>query len=204
MKKLKLIFASFFFVCFSLFFTSCDSKDLLDNVPPLKIPLTDISIDIPLTFDTTDTPTPDAALKSTSADFYSFSGESGSINLQNEMFEKLKQYENSSIELLVSDVKVKIETQDGGTIVRNFTSTTRGDIVETYTKEGDINVGGAGFSDTELTNHMQKIFGAIQNNKTVNIEVSGKTNIDPNSIESAEVVVVTIIPSITAQIKLIK
>jgi len=203
MKKTKSIFFTLLLACTPLFFTSCD--DLIDDFTTIEIPLDDVRFDIPLLLDSDDSPAQSSQLRS--ANYVSFSGNSGEINLQNEMFSALGGYQSSAITLLVESVKIRITTEnESGTTVKDFTSTTaiKGSNDKfTYSKEGIIDMG-KDFSDDELTKYMAGIFTAIQNDKTVSIDVAGLTDIVLSEIEGVDLAFVTIIPSLKAEIKLTK
>ena len=177
-----------------MFFASCDK---IDNLTSEEIELGEVSIDIPVDFNSPST------LKSAN-EFVSFSGQSLPLNLQSSMFQKIQDYNVSSIVFIVTDVKIKITTTgESGTTVKDFTSNTTGaGNVFSYKKEGNINLG-VEFGDTKLTDYMKSIFAAIQSNKTVIVDVAGQTDIDPSKISEGEITVVTMIPTLKAKIKFI-
>ena len=198
MKNIKLIIAAIVLTCTHLFITSCDEV----SSPSIKVDLGEFPFIIPLDLENEN---PASDLKSASAELVSFSGKSAPINLDNEMFNKLNAYEYSSVVFIVSDVKVKITVSDNsGTIVKDFTATATGNGDKfTYKKEGNIDLG-TEYSDAQLTKYMKDVFAAIQNNKTMVIDVSGQTDIVPSEIEGATLTVATIIPTISAEIQLLK
>ena len=198
MKKTRCIFFTLLFVCTPLFFTSCD--DLVDDFTTIPVDLGEVPFEIPLTLDADD-----GLRSANSDDMVSFSGSSGPISLQSEMFERLQEYSGSPIVLLVSDVKIRITTTgESGTKVKDFTTSATGAGKElSFSKEGSIDME-TDFSDPKLTEYMKEILLAIQGNKTVSIDVAGLTDIVASEIEGAEVGLVSIIPSLTAEIKLTK
>ena len=202
MKKTKFILFSFLLVCTPLFFTSCD--ELIDDFTTIEVPLEDVIFNIPLELDL-NSPSNSSQLRSVNADYVSFSGNSGPINLQSEMFGNLQEYIDSPIVLLVSDVKIRITTtSESGTRVRDFTTTTTGTGKSlSYQKDGSIDMG-EDFSDPELTKYVKEILLAIQDSKTVSIDIAGLTDIVPSEIKETDVTLVSIIPSLKAEIKLTK
>ena len=204
MKKIKFI-SLILLVCTPLFFISCD--DLIDDFTTFPVELGDVQFDIPLELVSNDSPAQSSQLRN--ANYVSFSGNSGEINLQSDMFKTLgdSKYQGGAITLLVDSVKIRIGVTDkSGKTVSNFTSITaiKGSEEEfTYSEDGPIDMGKE-FSNAELTKYMKDIFAAIQNNKTVSIDVAGVTNIVPSEIEGVDLALVTIIPYLKAEIKLTK
>ena len=198
MKNIKLIIAAIVLTCTHLFTTSCDEV----GSPSIKVDLGEFPIEIPLDLENEN---PASDLKSASAGFTSFSGKSVPINLQSEMFEKLNDYEYGSVVFIVSEVKVRITTSDeSGTIVKDFTAIATGNGDKfTYNSEDDIDLA-TDYRDDKLTKYMKDVFIAIQNNKTMVIDISGQTDIVPSGIEGATITVATIIPTLSAEIQLLK
>ena len=196
MKKVSISFLSILFGCFSLFFTSCDK---IEEKATVKVDLGEVPFEIPLNFEASKS----AQMKRTGVEFVSFSGKSAPISLESDMFKELGNNVGSVV-LLVTDVKIKIETaSESGTIVRDFTSSVTGAEIQSYIKEGDIDLE-KDYSDAALTEYMKKIFTAVQDKKSVVVNVSGQTDIVPSEIEGATATIVTIIPTLTAEVKLLK
>ena len=202
MKKVGFIFLVFLLVCTPLLFTSCDA--LVDDFTTVEIPLDDVQFDIPIKLDLSDSKQ-SSQLKRTNVGLVPFFGESDKINLQSDMFGGIQEYSDYKFSLLVSDVKIQITTTDkSGTRVSDFITTTTGTKKSfSYKKEGTIDIG-TDYSDDDLTEYTKKIVLAIQEGKTVSIDAAGLTDIIPAEIEEAEIAVISIIPSITAEVKLIK
>ena len=204
MKKVQVVFGILCFVCVSLFFTSCDKvKDLAT----IDVPIGTVEIKIPLDFSSIPSSAPmSSKINLASSDFIAFSGKSAPINLQNSMFSNLQGYLGDQITLIVTDVKIKITVSNSsGTIVRSFTSTTKeaSEVLYSYAKDGNANLGEE-FSDSKLTSYAKNIFTAIQNGKTITVETAGETNIDLSEITGATIAVATIIPTLKAEVKLLK
>ena len=196
MKKIGFSFLTLILACAPLFFASCDKIDKLTTV---EVELGEVPFDIKLNLDADKT---SARVKT--ANFVSFSGTSAPISLESAMFEKLDKYDIGSVVLLVTEVKVKITTtSESGTVVKDFTSSVTGAEIASYTKSGEIDLNFE-YGDLALTKYMKDIFAAVQNNKTVTIAVSGQTDIVPSEIEGATIAVATIIPTLTAEVKLLK
>ena len=194
MKTIKFSFIALLLACVTLFFASCDEIDELTTV---EVELGEVPFEIPLDLQP-------STLKSTN-EFVSFSGKSEPLNLQSNMFQKLQDYDVSSVVFIVTEVKIRITTtsESGGTTVTDFTSEATGAGKElSYTKEGNIDLG-VEYGDTKLTEYIKSIFSAIQGNKTVVVNVAGKTDIVPSEIDGAELTVVTMIPTIKAKVKVI-
>ena len=198
MKTIKFSVITLFLACVPLFFASCDK---IKDLTTIEVELGKVSFDIPLEFDAKQS---SSLLKSVNAEFARFSGQSEPLNLQSDMFEELSEYSGSSIVFLVSEVKLKITTTgESGTIVKDFSSITTGaDKDLNYTKEGTIDLE-TEYSDAALTTYIKDVFSAIQDNKTIVVNVEGKTDIVPSGINGAEVTVITIIPTLKAKIKLL-
>ena len=196
MKKVSFSFLAILFGCASLFFTSCDK---IEEKATVKVELGEVPFDIPLNFEDSKS----YQMKRTGVEFVSFSGKSTPISLESDMFKELGNNVGSVV-LLVTDVKIKITTTSAsGTTVRDFTSSVTGAEIQSYTKGGDINLG-ENYSDNALTEYMKKIFAAVQNKKEVVVNISGQTDIVSSEIEGATVTVATIIPTLTAEVKLLK
>ena len=191
MKKMKITFLALCLMAVPVFFTSCE-----DDFGTIEKSLGEMPITIPI--ELVNTPTK-------GGDMVSFFGVSDPISLEGEMFDMLQQYNAKSITLSVSAVTMKITTiNESGTTVRDFKTNTTGDGVEyTYTKEGDINFDEE-FTDSELTNYMQNVMLAIQEGKTVIVSAEGLTDIIADEVTGLNVIVATIIPTVTAKIQLIK
>ncbi|GHT52514.1 hypothetical protein FACS189440_22050 [Bacteroidia bacterium] len=194
MKTIKLISLSVLVILLPFLFTGCDAVDKLTTI---NIPL-DAAFDIPFSVD--------PELRSTSDDpFYHFSGES-TISLNSPGFNQLSNYKGLPISLLLTDVKLKVTSKDGsGTTVKNFASSTKEGTtsIANYTKEAPVSLN-TEFSEVALTNYLKKAITAVQDGKTVTLDVNGDTDIVPSEIEGVEVGVVTLICTITAQVSLTK
>lgn len=185
---LPFLLAGLFFVSFS----ACE-----DEYTEVKIGK-GITISIPVTAET------DALKEDTQDKFYTFSGVSQPISMDDDIFNSLKDYPISDIQLLVKGVTVKVTKKQGqgGTSVKDFSSaTTQGSTtIANYSMTGTINLGEE-FSEEKLTAYVQSVFEAIQNRKTVKIEVSGETDIIPVS-SGVEIAVITIVPDLYLKYKL--
>ena len=208
MKKVVFSFFTLCFFCTPLFFASCDKvKDKIDEFSTVEVELGEVSFDIPLSLDAEKA---SSQIKRMDTDgFVPFSGQSKEISLNSSMFGDLQKYNGNQITLLVSSVTIKITVSNGsGTIVKDFTTTAKekdvAEILSSYNKSEEISLGGNGFSDSKLTAYMANIFTAIQDGKTVVVDAKGKTNIVPDDIEEATVAVATIIPTLKAEVKLLK
>ena len=196
MKTIKFSFIALVLACVTLFFASCDEIDELTTV---EVELGEVPFEIPLDLQ------PSTLRSTTENEFVSFSGKSEPLSLQNSMFQKLQDYDVSSVVFIVTEVKIRITTtsESGGTTVTDFTSEATGAGKElSYTKEGNIDLG-IEYGDAKLTEYMKSIFSAIQDKKTVVVNVAGQTDIVPSEIDGAELTVVTMIPTIKAKVKVI-
>ena len=197
MKKIRFSLLTIILGCISLLFTSCDK---IDEMSTVKVELGEVPFDIPLDFEEVKS----FQMERKGVEFVSFSGKSAPISLESNMFKELGKYDVGSVVLLVTEVKIRITTtSDSGTTVRDFTSSVTGAEIQSYKKEGDIDLK-KNYSDAALTEYMKKIFTAVQNKKTIVVNVSGQTDIIPSEIEDATVTVATIIPTLTAEVKLLK
>ena len=202
MKKIKFAFGVLCFMCVPLFFVSCNLKDLTT----IDVPIGKVEIKIPVDFSATSPAPMGSKINLASTNFIAFSGKSAPINLEDNMFHNLQNYLGDQITIIVTDVKIQVTVSNtSGTIVRNFTSKTKEEaaVLYNYAKSGNADLG-VEFSDSNLTNYAKNIFLAIQNGKTVTIEAAGETDIDMSEITGATVAIVTVIPTLKAQVKLLK
>ena len=203
MKRTKFIFSTLLVICSSLLFTSCD--DLLNDFNTFEMDLGEVSFNIPIELDPNSSSLSSSQLNNIRTDVVSFSGNSGPISLQSDMFKDLREYSNSPITLLVSGVKIRVTTtSESGRMIRDFTATTTGTVEKlVYQKEDPIYIE-TDFVDPELTEYMKEVFLAIQDNKTVSIDVAGLTDIIPSETEETDVTTISIIPRLKAEIKITK
>jgi len=189
-------------MCIPLFFVSCNIKDLMT----IDVPIGKVEIKIPVDFSAIYPASMESKINFASTNFIAFSGESAPINLEDNIFHNLQNYLGDQITIIVTDVTIKVTVPNtSGTIVRSFTSKTKeeAEVLYNYAKNGNADLGEE-FRDSNLTNYAKNIFEAIQNGKTVTIEAAGETNIDMSEITDATVAVVTVIPTLKAQVKLLK
>jgi hypothetical protein len=205
MKTIKSIFWGALVIGLPFLFTTCD---VVDKFTTIEIPLKNFPIDIPFTSTSSVAVSSDPNLKSLKAEFpdlYSFGGEY-MLNLNDPGFANLQEYKNSPITLVLTDVKLKITPKnDEGTTVKDFTSSSKigENTLSTYKKEGFIDMK-TEYTDQALTNYLKKAFASVQDGKSVNIDISGYSDILPSEIEGVEIGLVSIVCSITAQISLTK
>ena len=198
MKKIKFTLLALCLMSASAIFVSCnDTVDTLKELTTVDVPLFDAPIVIPVDLD--------KSAETKGEGMVAFSGTSSPISLDSEMFQTLRQYNAESVTLSVSDVKIKITTTTAsGTTVSGFSSDAIGEGVDfSYAKDGNIELG-VEFSDSQLTSYIKNVMLNIQGGKTVTISIEGMTDIDPTEVTAIDMVVATIIPSMTAKIQLLK
>jgi hypothetical protein len=167
MRTIKSIIASIVVIALSVLYVSCDPIDL-DKFTTVEIPL-DVSFELP--FDQ------DAELKSASEETFSIHlyGKSDSLNINNSIFDDLKQYENNSIRLTVNSATVIVVGNENGiNEIKDFTSSANNEItsVGAYQKEGNVIINKE-FTDSKLADYFKAIIQSIQDNHSVIFDVSG-------------------------------
>lgn len=167
MRTIKSIIASIVVIALSVLYVSCDPIDF-DKFTTVEIPL-DVSFEVP--FDQ------DAELKSASEETFSIHlyGKSDSLNINNSIFDDLKQYKNNSIRLTVNSATVIVVGNENGiNEIKDFTSSANNEItsVGAYQKEGNVIINKE-FTDSKLADYFKAIIQSIQDNHSVIFDVSG-------------------------------
>ena len=203
MKTIKLLFLILITLSIPFAFTSCEEDGLTT-----EIELSDVSFDIPLSFDNSNSLDDSNFKNSTVENFHSFSGKSDPINLQSAIFSELDNNLIKSVQFIIKSVYIQVTPvagTTGGTSVRNFKSKyTEGEtVLKTFSVGETIDLS-TKYESAELYKYLSGFFDGIQNNQTLVIDVNGETDIVPSEISQTEFGVITIIPTITAKIQLLK
>jgi hypothetical protein len=208
MRTIKSIFASIVVIALSFLYVSCEPIDV-DKYTTVEIPL-EVSFEIPFN--------KSSDLKSASEDFPSIirlSGESAPLNINDSIFDDLKQYKNNSIKLSVNNAALTI-AGDGTLIkeVKNFASSANDEkptAIGSYKKEGNIIINER-FTDSKLADYFKAIIQSIQDNQSVVFDVAGEVDV-PDFPELDEILnflnteltyTLKVNLSITAEVNLIK
>ena len=205
MKKISLLLLSVILVGTSFLFNSCEGDDL----GTVEVVLSNAKIDIPFTVKESEGPANVKAfanLSDSATALNYFSGVVEGLNIDDPMFNDLKDQNYSSLNLIVQKVTVQFIKNDSVPgIIKDFTTsaTVEGEEEELggYASKEQFDLFQV-ISEKQITDYIQSVFDAIQEGKTINIEASGLTDIAPSGLEEAGTIVVT--PTVKAKMKLSK
>lgn len=197
----------YLFLPFLLFLnTSC----LENETTTTELTFNDILLDIPFKLATNIQNDTNLSARntrtSTSSDFYTFSGSLENLDLKHEVFTQIEKYKDYPMELFVDNIVVLLKIEDdAGSFVKQVKMeavNSENNLIAVFTSNRDI-YANESYIDADLTIFLDKVLQAIILNKqTVNLFISGETDIDPAILESSRAGIITIQPEIRLHVNL--
>lgn len=196
-----------FFILFAVFFASISIPSCTENDSVADIDLGEIPLEIPIFFDTSENTT----LATTNDDnFRPFVGKINGLNLKDStFFAGITEFYNLPKQISIKNVRIQIKKEGNlkGSKVKGFTTTTyndfNGNVIAAYEKGEKVIdfIDTEFFTDSKLTNYVKNIFTALEEDKTVNIEISGVTDIEADE-EGIQIGIINILVEVSANIEL--
>ncbi|MDL2265599.1 hypothetical protein LJC57_10565 [Parabacteroides sp. OttesenSCG-928-G07] len=153
-----------------LFFLTSTSCSLIDDLIHKDISIDEFALEIPVTLD---------QLKSDD-NWRTFTGAYENLNIDHPRLKALKEYKDYKFDLIVEKVTVEManpEIVDSGLGIKDFICTASTINKDYSTPNGRIIDITERFSDRELANFVQNVLRGVQDRKTIDLSVTGKTDV---------------------------